>query len=75
MQEALERMRPLFTNRSPFVNPPKLAERVQWIRPELVCEVALAEWTDDEQLRKTTFLGWRDDKRPEEVILERPNAK
>ena len=26
----------------------KTAERVQWIRPELVCEVAFAEWTDDE---------------------------
>jgi hypothetical protein len=22
------------------------------------CEVAFAEWTTDEQLRQTTFLGW-----------------
>jgi len=22
------------------------------------------------QLRQTTFLGWRDDKNPEEVVLE-----
>jgi hypothetical protein len=26
----------------------------------------------DEQLRQTTFLGWRDNKDPKEVILERP---
>jgi bifunctional non-homologous end joining protein LigD len=38
--------------------------------PRLVCEVAYAEWTDDEQLRQTTFLGWRDDKRAEEIVLE-----
>jgi ATP-dependent DNA ligase len=35
-----------------------------------VCEVAYAERTEDEQLRQTTFLGWRDDKNPEEVVLE-----
>jgi ATP-dependent DNA ligase len=40
------------------------------MQPRLVCEVAYAEWTDDEQLRQTTFLGWRDDKRPEEIVLE-----
>lgn len=57
LQEALERMRPLFADKSPFINPPKLSERVQWIRPELVCQVVFAEWTDDEQLRQTTFLG------------------
>jgi hypothetical protein len=31
--------------------------------------VAFAEWTDDEQLRQTTFLGCRDDEQPEEVVL------
>jgi bifunctional non-homologous end joining protein LigD len=74
LQDALDRMRPLFTDRSPFVNPPRLAERVQWVRPKLVCEVAFAEWTDDEQLRQTTFLGWRDDKQPRDVVIERPTS-
>jgi bifunctional non-homologous end joining protein LigD len=75
LQDALDRMRPLFTDQSPFVNPPKVAERVQWVRPELICELAFAEWTDDEQLRQTTFLGWRDDKKPEEIVLELAIAK
>jgi hypothetical protein len=30
--------------------------------------------SSDEQLRQATFLGWRDDKKPEEVVLEKPNA-
>jgi ATP-dependent DNA ligase len=56
--------------RSPVANPPKIPERIQWVRPNLVCEVAFAEWTLDGELRRTTFLGRRDDKSPEEVVLE-----
>ena len=48
-----------------------LEEKIQWVRPKLVCEIEYAELTDDEQLRQTTFLGWRDDKKPKEVVLER----
>jgi ATP-dependent DNA ligase len=39
------------------------------VKPVFVCEVAFAEWTLDRELRETTFLGWRDDKSPEEVVL------
>jgi ATP-dependent DNA ligase len=34
-----------------------------------LAEVAYAEWTEDEQLRQTAFLGWRDDKNAKEVSL------
>jgi bifunctional non-homologous end joining protein LigD len=71
LKEAIDRLRLLFTDKSPVENPPKIPEKIQWVQPKLVCEVAFAEWTTDEQLRQTTFLGWRDDKRPEEVVLER----
>ena len=37
---------------------------------ELVCEVEYAELTADDQLRQTTFLGRRDDKKAKEVVLE-----
>jgi bifunctional non-homologous end joining protein LigD len=40
------------------------------LQPRLVCEIEYAELTADEQLRQTTFLGWRDDKDPKEVVLE-----
>ena len=58
-------MKPVSTDRSPFDNPPKIKEKIHWIEPKLVCEVEFAEVTADEQLRQTTFLGWRDDKQPE----------
>jgi bifunctional non-homologous end joining protein LigD len=70
LKDAIDRLKPLFIDRSPVENPPKILEKIQWVKPRLVCEVAFAEWTEDEQLRQTTFLGWRDDKMPEEVVLE-----
>ena len=70
IDDALHRMKPLFTSKSPFENPPKIKEEIPWIEPKLVCEVSFAEITADEQLRQTTFLGWRDDKDPSTVVLE-----
>jgi bifunctional non-homologous end joining protein LigD len=63
-------MKPFFTEKPSVENPPKIPEKIQWVQPKLVCEVAFAEWTADEQLRQTTFLGWRDDKNAKEVVLE-----
>jgi bifunctional non-homologous end joining protein LigD len=68
LKEAIDRLKPVFIDKSPVENPPKIPEKIQWVQPRLVCEVAYAEWTEDEQLRQTTFLGWRDDKNPEEVV-------
>jgi bifunctional non-homologous end joining protein LigD len=57
LAEAIDRLRPFFTDKPPVENPPKIPEKIQWLQPKLVCEVAFAEWTEDEQLRQTTFLG------------------
>jgi bifunctional non-homologous end joining protein LigD len=57
LKDAIDRLRPLFTNQSPVENPPKIPEKIQWVEPQLVCEVTFAEWTEDEELRQTTFLG------------------
>jgi ATP-dependent DNA ligase len=70
MRDTIERLKPLFTDKPTVENPPKIPEKIQWVRPKPVCEVAYAQWTEDEQLRQTTFLGWRNDKIPEEVVLE-----
>src|ERR1700751_1560650 len=47
-----------------------IKEKIQWVQPKLVCEVEYAELTADDQLRQTTFLGWRDDKKARDVVLE-----
>jgi bifunctional non-homologous end joining protein LigD len=41
-----------------------------WCRPELVCEAAWTEWTDEGTLRQPAFKGMRDDKDPREVVSE-----
>jgi bifunctional non-homologous end joining protein LigD len=67
LAEAIDRLRPFFTDKPTVENPPKIPEKIQWVQPKLVCEAAFAEWTEDEQLRQTAFLGWRDDKNAELV--------
>ena len=73
IDEALRRMKPLLSEKSPFANPPRVSEKIQWVEPKLVCEVTFAEWTEDEQMRQTVFLGWRDDKDPQDVVKETPS--
>lgn len=33
LQETMERLRPLFIDRSPVANPPKIPEKIQWVKP------------------------------------------
>jgi bifunctional non-homologous end joining protein LigD len=70
LKDALDRMKPLFTDKSPFENPPQVPEKIQWVKPKLVCEAAFAEWTQDGELRQTTSLGWRDDKIPRQWLRD-----
>jgi bifunctional non-homologous end joining protein LigD len=70
LKDAVALMKPLLIDKCPFVNPPNIKEKIQCVQPKLVCEVEYAELTADDQLRQTTFLGWRDDKKANEVVLE-----
>jgi DNA ligase D-like protein (predicted ligase) len=56
----------------PFVDVRPVPRGAHWTRPELVAQVGFAEWTNDGRLRQPRFLGLRDDKRPDEVVRERP---
>ena len=63
------RMRALRTDESPFRPVPREAS-VTWIRPELVAQIAFAEWTADGNLRQPIFLGLRHDKKPSELTWD-----
>lgn len=43
-----------------------------WVKPKLVAQVAFAEWTSEGRLRHPRFVGLRRDKKPREVVRERP---
>jgi bifunctional non-homologous end joining protein LigD len=57
---------------SPFElgDPPRAA---RWAEPELVAQIAFAEWTRDGKLRQPRYQGLRTDKPAREVIRERPS--
>jgi bifunctional non-homologous end joining protein LigD len=42
-----------------------------WVKPELVGEVQFAGWTSDGILRHPSFEGLREDKKAQEVVIER----
>jgi len=76
LDELLDRLRPLERKDSPLAEVPKMPRvrksDVVWVEPEIVVEAQFAEWTHDGHLRAPAFLGFRDDKRPEEVRREVP---
>jgi DNA ligase D-like protein (predicted ligase) len=66
------RLRSLETSGPSFMDARPIPRGTNWTRPELVAQIGFAEWTNDGRLRQPRFLGLRDDKRPAEVIRERP---
>jgi bifunctional non-homologous end joining protein LigD len=43
----------------------------RWLAPRLVGQFEFVEWTPDEHLRHSRFMGLRADKKPSDVIRER----
>ncbi len=71
--ETLHRLKELFKERKR--NKPPFSQEVKeknshWIKPDLVCEIAFAEWTDDNKLRHPRYLGLRRDKKAKDVVKE-----
>ncbi len=65
-----ERLEPLETPKQPFAAKTKVPGKITWVRPELVCEVKFANWTQDDRLRAPVFLGLRPDVNPEDCVKE-----
>jgi bifunctional non-homologous end joining protein LigD len=56
---------------APTVKAPRAEVRgAHWLRPTLVAEIAFTEMTNEGTLRHPSFLGLREDKKPEAVVVE-----
>lgn len=66
-----QRFQPLIVTEPAFIDPPN--ERgTTYLRPHLVAQVSYREMTADHRLRQPVFLGLRDDKSADEVVLPEP---
>jgi bifunctional non-homologous end joining protein LigD len=81
--ELFKRMKPLEINECPFANlPEKKAGRwgagliaskmieCRWLKPKLVGQFEFVEWTSENHLRHTSFVGLREDKSAKDVRRE-----
>jgi bifunctional non-homologous end joining protein LigD len=64
------RLQPIRRRTSPFDAGAPAGRGHHWVEPRLVCEIRFAEWTREGGLRHPTFVGLRDDKRPEDCRRE-----
>jgi bifunctional non-homologous end joining protein LigD len=72
LDDLRRRLEPLRTDERPFGRAgPRNAI---WVRPQLLAEVEFTGWTKDGMLRHPSFKGLRDDKDPDEVVREDPDA-
>ena len=73
LRELRARLDAIEVGEPPFGEPVKpLPKGTHWVEPELVAQIAFAEWTGAGRLRQPRFLGLREDKRPSDVVRERP---
>ena len=69
-----ERSKKFAQKESPFNNHPdkRSGEIWHWMKPELVIQVAFADWTHSGILRQPRYLGLRQDRDPKTVVREEP---
>src|SRR5262249_34371194 len=70
LRELYANLRPLRTRASPFHHRLKEEAATTWVKPHLVAELRFTEWTAAGEMRHPVFLGLREDKRPENVVME-----
>lgn len=68
--EIFQKLNPLLTKKCPFKERPPIDDFVQWVKPELVCEVKYTELTKEGVMRHASFQGLREDKNAVEINIE-----
>lgn len=72
LREARGRLDALARDTPPIDGVPRPDARdARWVEPTLVGEVTFAEWTGSGRLRHPVWRGWRPDKEPADVVVER----
>jgi bifunctional non-homologous end joining protein LigD len=70
LAELGERLEPVRRSKTPFHSAPKLPREAMFVDPVVVAEIEFREWTAEGVMRAPSFKGFRDDKSPQDVVLE-----
>jgi bifunctional non-homologous end joining protein LigD len=70
LRDLAARMKKLEASEAPAEVPRADRRGVTWVKPELVAEIAFAEFTHEGTLRHASYLGLREDKKAGEVVPE-----
>lgn len=68
LNELYTKLQPYFIDNSPLTEKTGLRDKIQWVKPKLICQVKYSEWTQDKHLRHPVYLGLRIDKKATEVF-------
>jgi bifunctional non-homologous end joining protein LigD len=74
LQETAQRLAALRRSTPACAGATPKGKQHAWVEPREVVEVRYKEWTQDHLLRQPVFLRFRDDKAPDECVMERPSA-
>jgi bifunctional non-homologous end joining protein LigD len=72
LQQLRERLERIERKTPPAEIPRTEARGARWVKPDLVAEIAFAEFTSEGVVRHASFLGLRGDKKAAEVATEEP---
>ncbi|HEY9553671.1 DNA ligase D [Allosphingosinicella sp.] len=72
LQDLREKLGRIEVKKAPVEAPRSETRGAHWVKPELVAEVAFAEFTSEGVVRHASFLGLREDKPAEDIVEETP---
>jgi bifunctional non-homologous end joining protein LigD len=71
LPQIYEKLQNLITERCPIDYVPYTNRDTIWVKPEIVAEIKFSDWTKDNIMKSPIFLRLREDKKPEECLIEK----
>ena len=72
LDDLRERFEGIATDDPPVQVPRAEARGAKWVKPQLIAEIAFAEFTAENVVRHASFIGLREDKQAKDVVAEKP---
>jgi bifunctional non-homologous end joining protein LigD len=72
LEHTMRKMQELRIGECPIDHVPYTNREPAWLRPEMVAEIKFSGWTQEKIMRAPIFLRFRDDKMPQECLIEAP---